>query len=53
MTKENSSMPTFKDGGNIVEDYLDKATLLNHYFNCFNQSIPPLNDEDILKFWQL
>jgi len=44
-------IPTLKDGENIVED--DKAALLNHYFSkCFNQSLP-LNDEDILKFWQL
>ena len=44
-------IPTVKDGGNIVEDNLDKAALLNQYFSkCFNQSV---NDEDILKFWQL
>ena len=44
-------IPTLKDGGNIVEDDLDKAALLNHYFSkCFNQSV---NDEDIIKFWQL
>jgi len=46
-------IPTLKDGENIVEDDLDKAALLNHYFSkCFNQSLP-LNDEHILKFWQL
>jgi len=47
-------IPTLKDGGNIVEDNLDKAALLSHYLSkCFNQSLPLLNDEDILKFWQL
>ena len=34
-------IPTLKDGENIVEDDLDKAALLNHYFSkCFNQSLP-------------
>ena len=51
MTKKNSSIPSLKDGGIAVESDLDKAALLNRYFSkCFNQSVPPLNDEDILEF---
>ena len=51
MTKKNSSIPSLKDGGIAVESDLDKTALLNRYFSkCFNQSVPPLNNEDILEF---
>ena len=51
MTKKNSSIPSLKEGGIAVESDLDKAALFNRYFSkCFNQSVPPLNDEDILEF---
>ena len=46
--QENSSIPTLKNGEKVVENDLDKATLLNNYFSqCFNQSVSPLTDDDI------
>ena len=51
MTKKSSSIPTFKNGERIVENDLDKVTLLNSYFSqCFNQSVSPLTDNDISVF---
>ena len=35
----------------LVENDLDKATLLNSYFSqCFNQTVSPLTDDDISMF---
>ena len=51
LTKKNSSIPTLKNGERVVENVLDKATLLNSYFSqCFNQSVSPLTDDDISMF---
>ena len=51
LTKKTSSIPILKDGEKVVENDLDKATLLNNYFSqCFNQSVSPLTDDDISMF---
>ena len=45
LTKKNSSIPTLKNGERVVENDLDKATLLNSYL-----SVSPLTDDDIAMF---
>ena len=45
MSKQESSTPTLINNNEKVESSYDKAVLLNSYFyECFNKSIPPLDD---------
>ena len=51
LSKKNSSIPTLKNRETVVENDLDKVTLLNRYFHqCFNQSVSPLTDNNISMF---